>query len=506
MNELKTLDSQIIEISQKVDSTVKEITMLVHKIDSVNENGLDFLKEDTEANMNTLIDKPVVCKYYPEKDNLGSHEQVVDPKTGKIVELNTIAVGSITDVWIDKMSEDDEVEALYAKATIWSYKYPKIMSVIERLFSEGVSKSSVEVSIRKYGENPTQQYRNAVEYSYLGNCLLSSEVPPADSDAGVMDITNKEIASAIEQDLQVENNNEMKGDVNVSEVEFNKGRNIAYHGKIEVNSLKFEEVRDQIYNLLNPINPTSNYRKYNYCIDELYVDYVVVEDWDDYRAYFKIPYSINDDMIILEAESNWIAGTKGFIPNGVDVNSLLIQVDELNNKIENLQKEVELSMEKKNEELVTEIANKEAEITKLAEEVKELTDKVTELNGVVVTQEDAKKELETKITELNGKIDELTPFKEQVEKATKDAKVAELNSKYSRLLDDETFKSERVQNAITECNEVELNSVVVEYVTKEKVEVEAETEVNSKEDVVVSATKEKELIPQDVTSKYGLSI
>lgn len=500
MNNLQTLNTSIVEISSTIDSTSKEITMLVHKLNHANGNGLDFLKEYTELHMKTLVDKPVVCKYYESLDDLGGHEHVVDPKTGKIVELNTIAIGTITDVWIDKISEDDETEALFAKATIWSYKYPTIMEVIEKNFSDGLCTSSVEVEISKYNEGASQEYRYGLEFTYMANCLLGQHVPPADSDAGILSVANKEVAQAVKHDLEI--NEELKGDENVTDT-FNKGIEIRFHG-VEVNSLKLQEVSGQIYNILNPLNPTNNKRQYNYYIRDVYVDFVIAESEYDYSELWKIPYSITGNQVVLSEQDTWVKGYLGFIPEGVEINQLQNTVAELNNKITELQEEVKVVENKTIEEVQAELSAKETELSELKEKVVELETKVTELNETIVSQETVKKELEASITELNEKVEQLIPFKEKVETAEKEAKQAELNSKFSKLVDEETVASDRYKEAIEACNEVELNSIVVEHVTKQK----SEVELNSKsDDVVIPARQEKDFLPDtDVSSKYGLSI
>lgn len=517
MNTPQFLNSQIIEISSsKIDSTSKEITMLIHKIDHVNENGLDFLKPYVEEHMNSLLNKPVVCKYNAIKDDLGGHEQVIDKKTGKIIELRTIAIGTITDVWIDKMSEDeDAIEALYAKATIWSYKYPKIMTCIEKLHNDDSSRSSVEIEIYQYGDNPTKEYRFATDYAYIGQCLLGSQIEPADTDAGVLSIGDKEIAMAIEEDLENIEAIE-KGDVNVSDQTqplFNKGIEINFHGNFEVNSLKWKDVSNSIYNQLNPLNPQTNERKYNYYIRDLFVDHVIVEDWNDYHTLYRIGYAISGDSVILDEKDKWIQGHKGFIPNGVNIDELIASkqtevnqlqsehdkiVTELNNKLTQLQEEAKNTMEKTVDELKQELSTKDTEISTLSTKVTELDTKIAELSATIVSQEEAKKGFETQITELNSTIADLTTYKEQFETAQKEAKKTELSEKFSKLLSTEVFSSERVQKALEELSETELNSVVVEEIAKEK-----SVEVNNKKEVVVVvASKQEDLIPGDKKSYW----
>lgn len=499
MNNLQVLNTSIIEISQaKIDSTAKEIIMLVHKLNHVNENGLDFLKEYTETAMKSLINKPVVCKYWENIDDLGGHEYVVDKKTGKIIELNTIPIGTITDVWIDKISEDDDTEALFAKATLWSYKYPKIIEVIERNFKEGICTSSVEVEIYKYNDDASQDYRYGIEFTYLSNCLLGQAVTPADSDAGILGISDKEIAQAVKHDLEI--NNELKGDEFVTEV-FNKGIEINYYD-IEVSALKLSNVSTQIYNILNPLNPQNNSRQYNYYIRDVYVGYVICESERDYTELWKIPYAISNDQVVVSSQDEWVKGSIGFIPDGVNLDELQTQVVELNNKILKLQEEVQSSMTI--EELQAELSTKETEIAEFKSKVEELSQKVTELNETIVSQESTKKELEEKVTELNSSIEELNQYKEQVETAEKEAKVKELNEKYSKLLSEETLKAETTQELISELKVTELNELVVNEIAKQKQEIEVSQKGDG--DVVISSKQPEDLLPKDVVSKYGLSI
>lgn len=493
----QSIQSSIIEISSK-DNVTKEIIMLVHKIDVANANGLDFKLEYVEKFKDTLLNKPVVTKYYPEINDLGDHEAIFD-KNGNIVGLETIAIGTIKEVWIGEYKTDTEdiVKALYAKADLWNYKYPQIIACIEKLFNEKNADSSVEVEIYEYGENPTKEYRYPVDYSYLANCLLGSSVSPADADAGI-----KEISMAAHEDLKNLKLNSLEGGEKMDKKElFNKGKEIIYRGSLEANALKFDEIRSQIYNLLNPVNPQTNVRKYNYWIYEIYNEYVIVCDWDTDTIMYRINYEIVNDTVSLAPQSEWVEGRMGFIPNGVDVNQLLTQVTELNNKIEELKKEAKANMDKTVEELQAELSAKEKEIADFKTKVEELEKKVEELNETIVSQETTKKELESTIDELNNNIQELTKYKERVEKAEKEAKIAELNEKYSKLLPEEVFNSEEVQNAIQELNSVKLNEIVVNEVTKQKIESKP-----NDADIVISSKKQEDLLEEDLSAKYGLSI
>lgn len=498
----QSISSSIIEISNK-DNVTKEVTMLVHKIDSVNGNGLDFKLEYTELYKDTLLNKPVVAKYYPLTNDLGDHEPIFD-SNGNIIGLETIAIGTIKEVWIDeyKVDANTTVNALYAKADLWNYKYPQIVSCIEKLFSENNADTSVEVEIYAYGENHTQEYRYPTNYGYIGNCILGSSILPADSDAGVISVAQKEVAMAVKNDLSNLNQKGENSKVSDTKEVFNKGFEVRIHGELETASLKFSDVRNQIYNTLNPMNPQSGYRQYNYYLRDLYIDYVIAEDWNDEQTLYKIPYKIENDIVIISAKEEWQQGTLGFIPNGVEINSLIsekeTELNELNNKLTKVKEELS-TMSEQNKDKVQEL---ESTITELNSKIADLEGKVTELNSTIVSQEEAKTTLEGQITELNSKVEELTPFKEQVETAEKEVKVAELSSKYSKLISEEVFKSEEVQVAIQELNSQKLNEIVVSEIAKQKTEVEVASKGN--EDVIITASKQEDLIPKNILQKYGI--
>ena len=479
----QSIPSSIIEISSK-GNVIKEIIMLVHKIDVANANGLDFKLEYVQRFKDTLLNKPVVTKYYPEINDLGDHEAVFDDN-GNIIGLETIAIGTIKEVWIGEYQNDEEnvVNALYAKADLWNYKYPQIVACIEKLFKENNADSSVEVEIYEYGETPTKQYRYPTNYSYLANCLLGSSVLPADSDAGI-----KDISTAVHEDLKNLKNkqlNALEGGEKMDKKElFNKGREIKY--RIEKSEMSIDDIRDQIYNLLNPVDPETEERKYRYFIQEMFQTYVIIGDWNESDKFYKVNYIVEDEKVSLAPESEWVQVEVTYQPVNTDLNSLVsekeTEINELNNKLSQLKEELE-KMSQENKDLTKEYEAK----------IAELQAKVDELNALVVAEQEAKATLEEKIKELNAQIEELKPYKENFEKAEKEKQMAELSAKYSKLLSEEVFKSERVQKAIEELNVAELNSVVVEEVAKQKVEIASK----KSDDVTIVVSDQEDLLPKN---------
>jgi hypothetical protein len=359
---------------------------------------------------------------------------------------------------------------------------------------------SCEVLVYGY-ESMEGKVRN-IAYSYEDNVnsLFGSAV--VSDPAEVRSRATLLVAEAFEKDLA----SQSEGGENVSEknkqpetVVFNKGNEIRFHGT-ELSSLKFSDISSQIYNQLNPIDPKTGYREYEFWVCDLYNDYVLVEDWDDYSTLYKISYQVVNDTVVLDSQDKWIKGTKGFIPDGIDIDSLMVQQQNATIEIEN--KVNELNSQHKEVMQVTEeqIKQLQSKLDEATAKVEELNSKVSELNETIVSQEESKKALESQITELNSEVETLKPFKDQVETAEKQVKKDALVEKFSKLLSDEVMKSEAVLNAVEELNETELNSIVVAEVTKAKtVEVASKTET-----VIVSASTQEDLIPQSRREKlYG---
>jgi len=183
-----------------------------------------------------------------------------------------------------------------------------------------------------------------------------------------------------------------------------------------------------------------------------------------------------------------------------DAEKLAEKFVEMNSQYEKLKKEMELMSKEKEKALEV----SEEQLKGLQTKVEELSSKLEESNKLVVSEQEAKAKFESTITELQEQVSHLTVYKNQVEKAELEAKQAELNAKYSKLVSKEVFESEKVQKAIADLNLTELNEVVVaEAIAKSA----KQTELSSKktdDDVVITASKNEDLIEPTTLQKYGL--
>jgi hypothetical protein len=467
---------KILELQQSNDIYMT-ITMciLTNQVNLNNARFTDDFINGVVENKEKYIGIPLVANRVKLENgvyNSLTHE--FDSSTG---ELKTDIIGSFSDFWTS--TDEDGSLLLMGNARVFK-RYPNVCSALIELYESGDLEFSCEVLVTQYED--IQDGVRTIGYADGANQLIGSAVVtyPAEPKSKAYLL----VAEALEKDFGDSGGDKMSKQ-HKTEV-FNKGHEISYHGK-ELSSLTFEEIGNQIYNLLNPIDAKTGNREYNYWIRDLYNDYVIVEDWDDYNDLWKIPYQISNNTVILAPQDQWVRGSLGFIPDGVDIDSLMSDLEsqtvEMNNKINELNTQHKEELEKMDEQ-------HKAQIEELQSKIGQLTAKVDELNNLVVSQKEEIVQLQEKEKELNSVIEELKPYKDKVEQAELEEKQKALEEKFSKLLSEETFKSEEVQNAIKELNETKLNEIVVAEVAKEKIS------APKKENVIVTASAQADLIPQ----------
>lgn len=485
MKETLQINSKILELNEDSSNDIYMSLNMCILTNSVNLNNLLFTEDYINGiveNKDAFIGIPLVANRLKLENGLyGNLTHEFNKKTG---ELKTDTVGSFVDFWTN--TDEDGVLQLMGQARIFK-RYPNVCNAFIELFEQNALNFSCEVIVYGYESNNEETGVRSVAYKYDGqtNSLLSScsVTNPAEpkSKASLL------VAEALEKDLE---GGENMGESNVQV--FNKGIEIKYHEEIETSALKLSDVSNQIYNILNPLDPKNNHRKYNYYICDVYTSFVIVEDWSSYETLFKIFYKIENDTVVLDSQDKWIEGRKDFVPLGIDIDSLVAasnsQVVELNSNINKLVSEHEEVVKKMTDENTVQIAEIQAQVDSL-------TAQVTELNELVVSQKQEIVTLQEKETQLNEVITELKPFKEQFEVAEKQAKKDALSEKFGKLLSEEALKSEQVVNAIESLDEQILNAIVVAEVSK------AKNESNAKPDVIVNASKQEDLIPQSAREK-----
>lgn len=489
--EILKIKPSIVELCEEESNNIYMLLTMCILTNKVNYNNLEFTNDFIEGvvkNKEHYIGIPLVANRTKLENgfyNNLTHE--FDKKTGQ---LRTDQIGSFVDFWSESDSEDESIVKLMGKVKVFK-RYPNVCNALIELYESGDLEFSCEVLAFGYAEKDEETGIRKLNYMYkdsvnelFGSCVVTNPAEPM-SKAELL------IAEALNKDIE--------GGDNLAEKQFtvetfNKGLEIQYHGNFETSALKLSEIEQQIYNYLNPVNPKTDYREYNYCIRDIYTDFVIVEDWNKWNTLWKIGYQIVNDKVQLDSDEQWVKGSLGFIPEGITIDELLSQVESAKMELNEL--------ENKYKEELQQMAEKvEKTVEQFEQETKELNEKIQELNKTIVSQEEKIKELEEKEVKLNEKIKELEPYKEKVEVAEKQAKQKELKGKYEKLLSEETRKSEAYMQAIEELNETKLNELVVNEVATKL----SEKSKSEDPEVMVSARQDENLLPQSRKERWYAS-
>lgn len=451
MDKLK-INGSLISLSESEDLTKKFAKFLLCPLDESNKNKVGIREKDiSNEEFQTLIGQPLVCKV------------VVDPKTkeydfsghnmkrikqfdeeGKeitIVDFDTSPIGFHTSVEV----EDVEVEGitkrcLTATVTLWT-RYYRALDVIERLGEK--LRTSWEVSYDSFYTQKGVKWLKDIQF--LANCCLGSNVTPAYSDAGLLEVaeenTDMQLAIAFMEDLQeeiesnVENSTEdIKNNNEGDEVIMSK----EIKDKTEIASVTANDLYEKVRKAINATDE-NNY----YYIARLYPY--------EYKAY---AYNWNQD-----SEDSYIEFT--YVVNSDDTVSITAQQDV---KMVFIAKEVQ---ETAIAELETKLSDKETELSTKVDEIIKLGETIQSKDTVI-------SEKEAVIVEKDTIISELEPFKAQIEEIQakeKEAEIAEakedlkqkaLSSKYVTEEDLET--SEVLKTAIENLDEKSVKIFIAEKV------------------------------------------
>lgn len=184
---------------------------------SINRNGTR-LNRDTIANwMGTLIGKPLVGKLSTpiigETDFTGHNQKVVvkrdkDNKEYKTLEFDTQAFGVFTDVSIESIDEHD---CIVASCDIWK-RFPKACAVIQKRIENDTLNTSWEIDIiTSHTESVNTSSVHVIDDGiFTAHCLLGKNAVPAYECSRLLEVAeteeqaidvNEELISAYTQDM-----------------------------------------------------------------------------------------------------------------------------------------------------------------------------------------------------------------------------------------------------------------------------------------------------------------
>lgn len=489
MTERVSVNSKVMELNEQESNDIYMTMHLRILSTEVNLNNAIFTSDFIDGvvdNKQKYIGTPfLVNREALENDEYLTHELNLD--TG---ELGTDQIGSFTDFW--KETEED-TEVLMGNVRIYKRFKATCDKIVEQVSNNSLS-TSCEVLVNAYKEISEDGVRsihyNDGKNAFIGSAIVTDAAMPSAKPTLL-------IAEAYKKDIELE---QKGGEKLPNNKEYNNGIKVEYVGDLETSSLKFYEVEQQIFNSINPVDVKTGYREYNYYIHTLYHDKVIVESESNYGL-FSADYKVENDTVILSPQSEWKKGSFQFVPEGVTVAELMDnntdKIKELQSELDEL-KEEKANMSKEQKLTVEELSEK---IEQLETEISELKEKNEGLEATIVSQKEEAVKAEETLKELNATIEELTPYKEKVEKAELEAKQEELSNKFEKVLSEETFATEEVAEAIKNLDEAKLNSIVVAEVAKNSVET-ASKDVDT---VEVSATRQGDLVEAAKDANYWAS-
>lgn len=423
------------------DPTLLNATFVIHDFEQ-SWNGQIISKEVALENMHTLKNKPIVAKYYPAEDNnsstdaLGTHEEYLgmnrygDP----VVQMDTIPIGVITTEGYLASIEDKEVIAV--DAVLWSVRYNDVCNLLLEWYQRGIKiVSSVEYLYKNY------TFRDGIEYIespiiYDGHCILNSEqrgehdqVYPAYDSSLLLSFNDlKQFNRLVAQAINQKENQE--------------GESMFFK---KVCELSHNDIRTKIYQVLDPTLPEGTY---SWIVDVFDNHFIVELDSDTEIKFYQYSYTKTDTTVTIDMESKaevieerkWIAATQ-------------------------------------NQEL-------QGQLNTAHEKINELSGEISSLNNTVLAITKDKDELAAKFEEssemlisMNTLVEELKPFKEQVETENYNQSLNEQTQFYAEKFEavngKDKFDSDEVQSLIkASLNQTEegkeaklqLNTILVDLV------------------------------------------
>ena len=232
MDNNKVLNSStIVELAESKDGLYLDLTGQLCYMDDYNSNGIRLLKgENFEENLQSLVDTPIVAKYTWDEDNgsdFRGHEAYQDWMTGNIL-FDTEAIGVHQKVWVEnKMvtpvfsEEEVMLPVIMYKARIWADRFPKMASVIKKLYNKNNLGTSWELIPNVIKKETTEikaipNPRSSDSWNFIGNAILGFDVLGAYE--GTSKVTNVatadniqfQLAEALKEDMKTISDNKSK--------------------------------------------------------------------------------------------------------------------------------------------------------------------------------------------------------------------------------------------------------------------------------------------------------
>ena len=415
------------------DFTLMDCTFIIMD-DSLSGNGQVVSKEVLQESMDSLLNKPIVAKYYPivdgGDDHLGTHEEYIGTNRygEQVLTSDTETIGHFTSGGY--IEEVDGVAVLMCNGVLHKEKHPDVVDLLLEWQENGIHiNSSVEYYYSNYEMlDGIEHIKSPIIYSQF--CLLNSE------ERGGYDEVKGAYSSAtvnLSANMKQSWNNALDSNKN------NKNKECGLRMEKIINELSIGKLASKVYEVFYKTMTAEEFNKIYISNYNIYPDHFVYEYWNgENYEYYDVKYIINEsdeieadleNKIEVERQVDWVA-----VKN------------ELDTKIETLEK----SLNEKDTE-ITSLNNNQIELEK------QLNEKITEIETI-----------NEQLKSLNAIAEEVAKkeFKEKLANALEEYKV-----KFTSVNAIERFESEEIQTMIKESiNDEEkviaLNSIIVALLPK----------------------------------------
>lgn len=469
-------------------------TLLVSVLDHENLNGVLIGAKEGKKYHSTLVNKPIQAYLKYDEDgrpaDFGGHElrEKLDADGNRMYYFATQSIGTHTKTWIENRyiaEYGGNVDCILAEVELWTSRYPEYYAVAEKLLEDGKLSSSWEIDTHKY--EYVGGKKRLLEFEFIGNALLGSDVTPAVSGAGVMTSEiDKVLREAIERDIMVASTEIKKGDCSLE----NEDKVVVAEEEVVVEEDTVLADGELVENTVEPVVSEEEVPVEETEASDESVEETVAEPAPEtasltmYDIHKKLYSALIDSEVALSdigIGSVWELESFTHYPlESRAIYSVYWSADKESSMIE-------VSYEVVNDELnITNIKKVEmvfvevAEFNATKEKVTELSEKLIEMNNELSAKEASLVEL----SEYKAKIDE-------IEKAEKEAKkladMAELKNKYlaTKMIAEEEFeKDEIISVALAELDENKLKLIIAERIIEGRKPAmhKSEPEVSSKEE------------------------
>lgn len=267
------MELEICSIQEQTEEDVKAgrvgITFTCHEISQNddrtwhNKNGLNWINEYTQNNIESAKGMPIVVRYLDEeKTTISDHGRMEnDENDGSVIFPDSETVGYCEEAWIEDVIRDNESKKLlFGKGYIFDQRHHNLVKFLREEKSKGnIIKGSIEISGKGkskqilyehgYGSRKTNGDliipRTPKVYDYSAICLLNHFVTPADDESEMIEINTKS-TEVNSDDIK---NNLNKEDINMPDkdvvIELNE-KIVELNNKINELNSQLEEKNSEI--------------------------------------------------------------------------------------------------------------------------------------------------------------------------------------------------------------------------------------------------------------------